>query len=791
MNTYVIVALCIATAALLGPRASFAAGTPVSQRLLTTRWEADWCAHPEGPAHDPAVFLYRHTFDLDEAPGKFVVHVSADQRYQLYVNGERVVFGPARGDPLHWRFETVDIAPQLKAGTNLVAARVWSFGDMAPWAQMGVYTAFVLQGDGELESVLNTPGGWRCYRDTGWEVYPPSRRSIPFFCVVGPGERIIAERHPWGWLDVDFDDSQWTRPAKVADACPFGIRDGGAPWQLVPRSIPLMEETPQRIPAVVRTSQIDVPQDFLNGTHPVKIPARTKATILVDRRELTCAYPELIVSGGTGALIKATHAEALWKNKEKGNRNEVEGREIRGYHDEFLPDGGKNRCLSPLWWRTFRYLQLDIETQREPLTLNDFRVVYTGYPFEERARFSSSDESLKRIWDVGWHTARLCAGETYFDCPYYEQLQYVGDTRIQALISLYVSGDDRLMRNAIELFNESRMPDGLTQSRYPSHILQVIPPFSLFWIGMVHDYWRHREDDAFVSKYLAGVRGVIGWFEERRENNGALGVLPWWNFADWVWPHGVPPGVETGGSSIITLQYVMALREAADLEEDLGSPDQARLFRERANDIVRAVKRTCWDEERGLVADAPIKDSFSQHATLLGVLTDLVPPEQQKSVMERVLSDSSLTQCTFYFRYYLHRAAKKAGLSDKYLSFLRPWRTMLELGLTTWAETPEPTRSDCHAGSSSPNYELLATVCGIEPAAKGFARVRIEPHLCGLKWVQGKMPHPKGTIAVEVRQEAGGIVADVELPTDLPGVFVWHGQERTLRAGKQRLEIKQ
>jgi alpha-L-rhamnosidase len=763
----------------------------ISERILTARWEADWCAHPDGPAHEPAVFLFRNNFDIESVPDRFIIHVSADQRYQLYVNGERIAFGPARGDPLHWRFETLDIAPHLKRGKNIAAAYVWSFGDMAPWAQMGVYTAFIVQGDGERERVLNTPGNWRCCLDRAWEVYPPNKRAIPFFCVVGPGERIVSDRHPWGWLDIDFDDSSWAQPVRVGGGCPFGIRDGGSLWQLVPRSIPLMEETRERIPAVARAVNVDVPAAFLEGRAPVTVPPRTKATILMDRRELTCAYPEIVVSAGAGATIRATYAEALWKNREKGNRDEVEEREIRGYYDEFLPDGGQNRCFSPLWWRTFRYLQLDIETKDQPLTLEDFRVVYTGYPFEQRAEFSASDGSLKDIWDVGWHTARLCAGETYFDCPYYEQLQYVGDTRIQALVSLYVAGDDRLVRNAIELFNESRMPEGLTQSRYPSRILQVIPPFSLFWIGMIHDYWRHRDDDDFVRKYVPGVRGVLGWFEQHRTADGMLGGLPWWNFADWCgpWRSGVPPGADTEGSSIVTLQYVMALREAADLEDALGSAEQADLLRARADEIVRAVREACWDDARGLLADTPEKESFSQHASLLAVLTDLVPADRQKEVMERVLSDESLTQCTFYFRYYLHRAAKKAGLGDRYVSFLEPWRKMLELGLTTWAETPEPTRSDCHAWSASPNYEFLATVCGIEPAANCFSRVRIEPHLGDLDWVKGRMPHPKGIIGVTVRRMRDGITAEVELPPDLPGIFVWRGHERILGAGKQRVEI--
>ncbi len=43
----------------------------------------------------------------------------------------------------------------------------------------------------------------------------------------------------------------------------------------------------------------------------------------------------------------------------KGNRNEIEGKEIRGIEDRFLPDGGQHRLFRPLWWRAFRYLQLD------------------------------------------------------------------------------------------------------------------------------------------------------------------------------------------------------------------------------------------------------------------------------------------------------------------------------------------------------------------------------------------------------------------------------------------------
>jgi hypothetical protein len=62
--------------------------------------------------------------------------VSGDNRYELFVNGARVLSGPARGDLNHWRFETLDIAPHLTAGKNVLAGVVWNFAELAPMAQM-------------------------------------------------------------------------------------------------------------------------------------------------------------------------------------------------------------------------------------------------------------------------------------------------------------------------------------------------------------------------------------------------------------------------------------------------------------------------------------------------------------------------------------------------------------------------------------------------------------------------------------------------------------------------------
>ncbi|MGD0695039.1 MAG: alpha-L-rhamnosidase N-terminal domain-containing protein [Terriglobia bacterium] len=799
-SKHILLLLVLAPALLvaLAP-ASISRSQDINPNLLDHRWKAQWITCPGGPRREFGVFHFRKAFSLDSLPQHFVIHASADQRYQLFVNGVRVLEGPARGDLDHWRYETADIASHLHPGKNLLAAVVWNFAELAPMAQMSTETGLIVQGDGDAESTVNSDTSWKSVRDTAIEMIPVGAKTDYSYTVIGPGEKVDGTRYPWGWEKPDFGDSEWQQAETITVGGPRGIQDSPSRWMLVPRSIPSMEEHPERFVRLVRTQGVEAALGFLLGQAPVTVPPNTRATILLDQTFLTTGYPELLTSGGRNAEITVTYAESLWKGQEKGNRDETDGKAIKGYQDTFIADGGEHRLFRPLWWRTFRYLQLDIETRAEPLVIEDFRSTFTAYPFQGRAQFESDDPTLQKIWEVGWRTAGLCAHETYMDCPYYEQLQYAGDTRIQALVSLYMTGDDRLVKNAIELLNESRTPDGLTQSRYPSHLPQYIPPFSLLWIGMMHDLWWYHGDADFLRQFQPGMRDVLGWFEARLvpghrglAPSGLLGKLEWWDFVDWTkdFEDGVPPQDGNGQSSILSLQFALALKDAAEMESGFGSAERAAHDRAVAANIVETVRKTCWDPGRGLIADTPSRKHFSQHANILAVLANAVPPAEQKAVMEKVLRETSLTQCSYYFRFYLFRAMKKAGLGDEYLSQLGPWREMLKLGLTTWAETPEPTRSDCHAWSAHPNFDLLATVAGIESAAPGFAKVQITPHLGPLKRLQATLPHPLGEISVSYVQRGGKLTADVTLPAKLSGSFSWRGKSVPLHSGSQHLDFE-
>ena len=760
--------------------------------LLKEKWDANWISYPDISLNDYGVFHFRKNFELIEKPVSFIINISADNRYRFFVNGIPICTGPARGDIGHWYFETIDIAPFLNSGSNLLAAIVWNAGTYTPGAQMTLKTGLVVQGNSIKEAVINTDKSWKVYQNIAYSPSTENRHD------VGCADEVKASLYPWGWEKILFNDNGWENAIQIGRGQPYGVGTG-YDWVLCQRDIPLMEETLIRMKTICRSEGISVPIQFLKGNNPFTIPANKKISLLIDQTYLTNAYPELKLSGGRDSKLKITYAEALYKNGQKGNRNDIEDCEIHGWADRFFPDGGEDRMFRPLWFRTYRYIQIDIETKDDPLTLLDFYGIFTAYPFSENASFSSDDDSLGKIWETGWRTARLCANETYFDCPYYEQLQYVGDTRIQALISLYVDGDDRLMRKAIKMFDYSRSYEGITTSRYPSRIPQYIPPFSLYWINMVHDYWMNRDDSSFIKACIPGVKTTLEWFTNKIDpQTGILGAMPHWNFVDWPdqWPWsnekpigGVPPGGITGGSSILSLQLAYTLKDAIELLESFNENKLAEHYSNIYKSLCENTWRGCWDEDRQLLKDDLNGTSYSQHANILGILSDAVPKAKQQDLFKRLNTAPSLIQATLYYRFYMFRALKKVNMGDSYISMLKPWNDMIDMGLTTFAEKQEPTRSDCHAWSASPVYDLLATVCGVEPAEPGFKSVRVEPHLGSLKEINCKVPHPKGMIKVDLKQTSKGLSGKLTLPNGLSGKFIYHNKEVQLNVGENEINL--
>lgn len=764
----------------------------IEPSILEKRWSAQWISVPNASTDGYGIYLFRKSIELAAKPNSFIIHVSADNRYKLFINKKLVSMGPARGDIAHWNFETIDIASYLNAGKNIIAAQVWNEGEFKPEAQISYKTGFILQGGAEAQHIVNTNTSWKCVRDSS---YAPTKGNPKQYYVAGSGEARQMALSPKSWHKADFDDSKWLKAKSNGAGTPKNLLGAyGSPngWMLVPSMIPQMEMKDERLQKVsAMEGELSLPDGFPQKITSLIIPANKTVQILLDQSYLTNAYPNLLFSGGKNANISLIYAEALYeKGSSKGNRNETKGKTMMGRTDNIVSDGSENQYFTTLAYRTYRYIQLKITTQSEALTLHDIYGTFTGYPFQMNAQLKTNKPEMDKILEIGWRTARLCATETYMDCPYYEQLQYIGDGRIQALVSLFNSGDDRLVKNALNLMDFSRQPEGVTLSRHPSYTPQYIPTFSLWYIGMLQDYARYGADTEFVRSKISGTRQILAYFKSYQQADGRLKNTPQWMFTDWVdnqkeWKAGTGPMSANGTSAVLDLQLLWAYQVAADLETKLGNAAFAAQYATEIATLKKTIRAKYWDSTKQLFADREEKDEFSQHTNSLAILTGIATVEEQKQISQSLITNNQLAPASIYFKYYLHQALIKSGQGNDYLKWLDKWRENINMGLTTWAEISDvdKTRSDCHAWGSSPNIEFYRTILGIDSDGLGFSKVKIEPHLGQLTDIGGSIPHPKGNISVNYKLENGKWKIQIETPKTITGKLVWKGKTIVLKEG--------
>ena len=759
---------------------------PVAASAATPLEDCRWIDCPEaGPV--PLVTAYRLRFRV-KAAERVAIDVTADERYELFLDGRRIGRGSERGDGAHWFFETYKLT--LTPGAHVLVARVWSLGAQAPFAQLSVQPGFFVQAHGCHRALLGTGHApWEAKRLTGYTFTSPS-----FAWGTGANLDIDGSAFAWGF---EKGQGEGWQPAGLREHAETIVGPYGTPPRrsLHPATLPAMLEKSRpagcvrhmdRVPgfdthlqpvlaAQNLTDEVPAWQHCLDKNKALTIPPHSSVRVLIDITDYCCAYPEVVVSKGRNSKIRLQWAEALFLESEghrKGHRDEIEGRFFIGVGDIFRPDGGAHRRFETLWWQAGRYLELVVITAAEPLVFERLTLRETRYPMAMESRFTSSDKRLASVIPMGLRSLQMCMHETYMDCPYYEQLMYVGDTRLECLATYTLTSDARLPRKALALFDGSRNFSGLTQSRYPTRDLQLIPPFSLWWVAMVSDYSQWRDDSAYVAQRMPGVRAVLDCFLQRMGPDQLLAPLHRWNFVDWVpgWDAGVPPKGNVEPNGILNWHLVYTLRLGARLELAVGEPHLARRLTFEADRLAAAATAAFWDEKRGLFADDLGKTQFSEHCQCLALLADGVQGERRGRLAKGFLEATDLARTTIYFSHYLFEAYRMLGRVDCLLNRMSLWFDAANFGFKTTPEAPEPSRSECHAWGAHPLYHYFATILGIRPAGPGFRRVSIAPQLGPLEWASGTLPHPLGTIQMEVQRKGRKLSGWVKLPKGLDHV---------------------
>lgn len=727
------------------------------------RWydEARWIWLPDYDDTSPEgkIVLFRRHFQVRHVPElPTFVRVSADTRYCLYVNGIGVSVGPCKSYPERWYFEQVDIRPFLKIGENVLSAKVLRFSDKHAGSMSLMRTAnpgLILHGkvDGQI---LHTGLTWEARLDRSTRM--ESRKGWNY--ALGPPFLVLGEIVDANELEQDWhtvSSLEWI-PAIIISAKSMMLPVLDA-WKLHERPIPLMEEKGGRFSKALRCSAPDaVAQwtELIRDDQPVKIPPNFTVWVEYEVAEYSTAYIDLQCLAPPGATIQLLYSECYESpisrpgpgaRRIKNDRSHHVNGTLYGSHDTYTTRAGFN-SYTPFWFRAFRFLRIEITTPAgtPALELTNLKFRSTYYPLSVRTTISTpSNPTLEALWNTSLATLRNCMHETYEDCPFYEQNQFLMDSRLQMLFTYVVSRDDRLAHKTMQEFHASRLPTGLLKAQFPSPGRTVnIPMFSLFFVAMVHDHFTFFGNVALVRGYLATIDGVLEYFHGLLNERGLVGRFEDddWAFVDWVkeWQRpgglhgmGTPPSYladgDDGIATVHSLVYAWALGLAAELCRHIGRADTGVEYTQRSKDILAAVRKRCWDGKFftdgccDLSTEATSEaNALSQHTQIWAILAGAAQGEQATSLLRRTMAAATkqMPRCSYAMTFYVFRAAASTGLYEElWPQMIEPWEKMLTQNLITFAEDDVGTRSDCHGWSAVPLWEIVTEVFGVRPGSEG------------------------------------------------------------------------
>ncbi len=805
-----------------------------SVRHWDGRWI--WCKGKAKPFH---FYMYaRKTFIIDDNPTSAQLHVTASDRYVIYLNGRYLGRGPARSDPRRKSYDTYDVAATLQQGTNVIGVRAYHYGMPSrgePRAVTQYFYEAPLLGEGWgswtggsysigeraglwVQLDITTASGSRIVvgSDDTWRLRPAQawNRSVRLInSLLGSTEVFDANADPVNWTNLAFDDSDWERA--------WELPTGDLEWFLLEaREIPMLLER-NRVPVAVIDAgelvdlglpgQVDIPELMGAEPHfPHTYSSMTNVGNLLNREDSAATFQSRFVEGKglRSPYILLDFGRQVFgfprvrMQAPKGTMLDMTyGQQIQAgrippavrYGDRYIARDG-HQTWEVAEYKQFRYLQLTVRSNYQPLTVESVSVNEYAYPADERGNVDCSDAMLARLWRACVDTTYLHMEDTLVCDAYRERVPWPTGDGGHGLYMLFAAyGDLPLADRYLRMAPLSGRGDGMLQMVYPPNnpTRGVHPQFQLQWSSRVRDHYLFTGRRWVVEELYPSVVAQIDWFEPHRDASGLLRDLPLQNTIDWV------PNDFRGTSFITNALYVKGLEDAAWLADEMGAARDAERWRGTAAHIRAALRELHWNDERSLFADAyrqgRASDVASELTNALALLYDIASDSQASAIAARLADpDPDLLRASPLWFGYVADGLFARGQAQIAVDLTRArFTTMLEasdaptmwelwdpftggLRITTEAEAaeratvnlvqPKPLLSLVHTGGTLIGYLLVSRILGVAPTGPGFETCRIHPHTADLAWARGVVPTPKGNIEIAWNRAGGRMRLTAQVP---------------------------
>jgi len=672
-------------------------------------------------------------------------YVSADQQYELYVNGTMAAKGEAYSYPDSQYYESTDITRLLRAGRANAFGIIYNWQGPAkgrPEGTPGVIARItVLHADG-TEDVITTDGTWQVLPGAWLPGVQRNEEGDP----VDYTENINGPAEPIGWDEPGYRASGW-KPAEVIGPA------GTAPWTNL---------------VSVRTRIVYQP------IHAVSVTRLASGAVVADFGKVYAAIPQVTFSHGVRGRLVTMHAGYLLDKS--GAVSTTTGTQHTNMSYSYIERGGGRETFRPFDYLGFQYLQIDDPGER--LTTQDIVILarHDAVPSVDAGTFTSSDSTVDAVFELGRRSALYTMQEQFVDTPTREKGPWLADGMNESETAMDAFGDTNLTRKDLLEFAQSQArywPDGAINKIYPTSLgAQEIPQSTADYPEWVWQYWLHTGDRALLTTLYPVVVKVSDFFAGYLGPDGLVGSIPG--------PADVP---QFPTDTQLNLLVDNVFTRVADMAVALGRPAaEVATQRQRAADLTTAIN-THLLLLAGYYTDGldssgrPVSPTDTlctcsgaespQVDNALAVQFGVVPPSDVMSVTDYILSttfDPPVMSAAVVLN-----ALRIAGRDSDILHILTDasepgWANILAQGGTFTWEMWNPQYQDVltpplasllgngdsrsHGFGSNVLVAIQQTMLGVIPTAPGYASFDVTPPLHALAHAAGQVPTPAGSIEV-------------------------------------------
>ena len=701
-------------------------------------WRARWISKSQSNSGSNEWIAFRKRVKLDKVPQRLPARIAADTKYWLWINGELAVYegglkrGPAPGDGY---VDTVDIAPWLRPGENLISILVWHLGRNGFSHLDSGMAALLFEAIGDGVEILSDKT-WEASVHHGYQTAPGPK---PNYRLPESNVRFDARAYPFDWY-------LGKNPKWLGSAMELGFAPGQPPLgALVERPIPLWKTYGRR--PYEQTEMVD-------GTLVCTLPYNGHFS------------PFLKVKAPAGKVI-GIHTDHLTVGTEQCVRAEYVTREGVQEYEHFCWMNGE---------KMFYHIPEGVEVLEVGYRETSYNTEFTG-------SFSCDDPFLNTYWQKSARTLMVCMRDTYYDCPDRERAQWWGDEVNELGMAFYALSPSSwaLARKGIyELVNWQK-PDGSLHAPVPAgNYVSELPMqmlASVGWYGF-HQYYWYSGDSTFVAPVYDRVgRYLLETWQLDKDG------MPLYRKGDWDWPDA---GKNQDRYAQAVLWYYLALKGQLAFAHMLYRPSDVVLLEDMMENIARRFNATCWDGTgyRTPGHEGPYDDRVQALAVVSGIAgKDKFPALKEIFAREY--------HATVYMQKYVLEALFLMGEADMALQRMHKlYPTVMKDTCSTLWEHWNFDGSSNHAWTGAGIIVLGGKVAGLEPTAPGWRRFRVAPQMGSLKQVSCTVDTGFGPISVQLDRRGKRIRAILTVPTGTTAeVPLPNGKTAFLTAGTHTLTL--